>query len=90
MTRIEKKIWPANFEAVLSGKKTYEPRLQDFEINVGDTLVLKEWNPKTGEYTGRVVEKKVTEVLKLSPKELYKYWTHEEIETHGIQIISFE
>ena len=90
MTRIEKKIWPANFEAVLSGKKTYEPRLQDFEINVGDTLVLKEWNPKTGEYTGRVVEKKVTEVLKLSPKELYKYWTHEEIENNGLQIISFE
>ena len=90
MARIEKKIWPANFEDVLAGRKTYEPRLADFEINVGDTIVLKEWNPKTGEYTGRVVEKRVSNVLKLSPKELYKYWTHEEIEDHGIQVISFE
>ena len=37
---IHKKIWPEYFEAVLSGKKKYELRLDDFEIKEGDTLVL--------------------------------------------------
>ena len=90
MAKIQKKIWPANFEAVLSGSRKYEPRLGDFKIKPGDLLVLKEWDPKKGEYTGRKIEKKVTEVLKLSPKEIRKYWTQDEMEAHGLQVISFE
>ncbi len=90
MATIRKKIWPENFEKILSGERTYEPRLKDFEANAGDTLLLVEWNPKKGEYTGREVEKRVAEVLELSPKEIRKYWTQDEIESHGIQIIRFE
>lgn len=41
--RIEKKILPEYFELIKSGKKTYDFRLGDFEINEGDILVLKEW-----------------------------------------------
>ncbi len=55
--KIEKKVWPVYFEKILSGEKNYELRLGDFECNTGDILVLKEWNPETKEYTGRVIEK---------------------------------
>ena len=30
---IKKKIWPEYFELVLSGKKKFELRLNDFEVN---------------------------------------------------------
>lgn len=90
MATVEKKIWPANFEKVLSGEKTYEPRLLDFKIKEGDTLFLREWDPKKGKYTGRNLKKKVTQVLKLSPSEIRKYWSQDEIEENGLQIISFE
>ena len=58
MAVIKKKIWPEYFEAVASGKKRYELRLNDFEINGGDIFILEEWNPKTKLYTGRKIEKK--------------------------------
>ncbi len=90
MARIEKKIWPRNFEDVASGKRQYEPRLQDFKVSSGDTLVLREWDPKMGKYTGRKIEKRVREIHTLSPQEIRKYWTQEEIERYGIQIIQFE
>jgi len=64
MATIKKKIWPEYFDAVASGKKKWELRLNDFEINDGDVLVLEEWSPKTKEYTGRFIEKKVTRVSK--------------------------
>ena len=47
---IEKKTWPEYFELIKSSKKKYECRLADFDVRVGDTLVLKEWDPKTKEY----------------------------------------
>ncbi len=90
MAVIRKKIWPENFEKILSGERTYEPRLQDFEVDRGYSLLLVEWDPKKGEYTGREIEKKVAEVLQLSPKEIRKYWTQDDIESNGIQIIRFE
>jgi ribosomal protein S17 len=42
MVRIEKKVWLNYFQAILEGKKTYEFRLNDFECNEGDILVLRE------------------------------------------------
>ena len=88
MQIIKKKIWPEYFEAVVSGKKKYELRLNDFEVNEGDTLLLEEWNPQTQEYTGRAIKKKVTYVKKFKLNELF--WPEEEITKKGIQIISLE
>jgi len=85
---IKKKIWPEYFDAVASGKKKFELRLNDFEVNEGDTLKLEEWDPKTKVYTGRKVLKKVTFVGKFKINELF--WSKEEIEEKGIQIISLE
>ncbi|MCL5407015.1 MAG: DUF3850 domain-containing protein [Patescibacteria group bacterium] len=88
MAKIKKKIWPEYFDAVASGKKKFELRLNDFDVNEGDILLLEEWDPKTKEYTGRKVEKKVTFVGKFKIDQLF--WPKEEIEEKGIQIISLE
>lgn len=88
MATIEKKIWPEYYEAVASGKKKFELRLNDFEINDGDTLVLREWDPVTKDYTGRQTEKKVTFVGKFKIDQLF--WPEEEIKEKGIQVISLE
>ena len=88
MVIIKKKIWPEYFDAVVSGKKKYELRLNDFDIEEGDILVLEEWDPKIKEYTGRKVEKKVTYVGRFRINELF--WPKEEIEKRGIQIISLD
>lgn len=85
--RIEKKTWPEMFEAVCSGKKTFELRLADWQCQEGDILVLKEWDPKRKKYTGRVLEKKVTFVLKTKD---IKFFSKEEIEKYGFQVIGFK
>ncbi len=88
MAIIKKKVWLEYFEAVVSGKKKFELRLNDFVVNEGDTLVLEEWNPETKEYTGRKIEKKVTYVGRWKIDELF--WPPEEILEKGIQVISLE
>ena len=88
MVIIKKKIWPEYFEAIVSGKKKYELRLNDFVINEGDTLVMEEWDQKTQKYTGREVEKRVTYVGKFKINNMF--WPKEQIEENGIQVISLE
>lgn len=61
MSTIEKKIWPEFFEKVLSGEKTYELRLADWDCAPGDTLLLKEWEPDQA-------VKKVDRVPRLVPR----------------------
>jgi len=85
--KIEKKVWPAYFEKILTGEKTFELRLADFSCKPGDILVLKEWNPETKEYSGRVIEKTATYVCKTKD---VKFWSKEEIEKYGFQIIAFK
>lgn len=85
--KIEKKTWPEYFQLVLDGKKNFDLRVADFEYNEGDILVLREWDPETKEYTGRELEKVITYVLKTKEVE---FWSKEEIEKHGLQIISLK
>ncbi len=85
MKKIEKKIWPEYFKKILGGEKNFELRLADFKIKPGDTLLLREWDPKTKKYTGREIRKKVTFVLKTKN---VKFWSKKEIDKHGLQIIS--
>ncbi|RJR28119.1 DUF3850 domain-containing protein [Candidatus Microgenomates bacterium] len=88
MARIEKKILPQYYDAVASGKKKYELRLADWDCKEGDILVLREWNLDKNKYTGRQIEKKVSYVAKFKINDLF--WPREEIEKHGIQVISLE
>lgn len=56
------KTWTAYFEAVADGRKTFEIRKNDRNYQVGDTLILRDWDPNEGEYTGRRIEVEVTYV----------------------------
>ena len=81
MSRMEKKIWPAFYEKIASGRKKFELRVADFPLSEGDTLVLREWDPETKEYTGRQIEKTVTYLTKFDlnwngQKELYEKHGH--------------
>jgi len=89
--RIIKKVLPEYFQDIVDGKKKYEFRLNDFDIEVGDTLVLEEWtsaDKKTREVTGRVLEKEVTYLRRFKLQDLW--WDKEEIDEKGVQIISFK
>lgn len=87
---IEKKIWPEFFDAVASGKQKHQLRLNDFEVEEGDTLVLREWDPETKAYTGRTLEKKVTHVYRYTHEDLVRFHTETEIFEKGLQVMSLE
>lgn len=88
MKRIEKKVTPEYFEAILKRDKNFEIRLADWKCGTGDILVLKEWDPKLKEYTGRTLEKKVTYVA--YSKEMEKFFLKKDIEKFGFQILGLE
>ena len=87
MAIIRKKTWKNLFEKVLSGEKKFDVRIADFEIEEGDTLVLEEWDEDRKEYMSRKVEADVSFVLKT--KEM-KFWSKEDIEKYGFQVIQFD
>ncbi|HNR53277.1 MAG TPA: DUF3850 domain-containing protein [Candidatus Dojkabacteria bacterium] len=87
MRRIEKKTWPYLFEKVLSGEKQFDLRIAEFECEVGDILVLREWDPEKEEYTGRELEKEITFVVKT--KDL-KFWSKEDINELGFLVMSLK
>jgi len=55
------KIKPEYFEAVQSGIKTFECRLNDKSYKIGDILVLREYS--NDRYTGRYTIRRVSYVL---------------------------
>lgn len=84
---IHKKIWPEFFEKILSGEKKFEIRLDDFHVKSGDILILEEWDPKTKNYTGRKIKKKISYLL--HTKDMY-FWDDQEILDHGFVVMSLE
>ncbi len=88
--KIEKKTWAPFFQQILDGKKTYDLRLNDFDVNEGDTILFKEYDPKTKTYTGREIEKRITHINKWKIEDLIKFWSKEEIEEKGILIMSLK
>jgi Domain of unknown function (DUF3850) len=51
----ELKTWPVPFNMIWEGLKTFEVRLNDRGFLVYDELVLREYDPETSTYSGRVV-----------------------------------
>jgi hypothetical protein len=60
MTTHKVKSWPHLFEAIRSGEKKHELRKHDRDYRVGDTMVLQEFDPAVGSYSGREVEAVIT------------------------------
>ena len=66
------KTWPVYFQALWDGRKTFEIRKNDRDFKPHDILVLKEWNPETGMYSGRSITATVTYICNL-PEPLDAY-----------------
>ena len=58
------KTWPEFYDAVESGIKTFEERLNDRFYEVGDTLTLQKYDPNKQEYTGDELVKRVPYILR--------------------------
>ncbi len=67
MKVVRKKIIPQYFKDVCSGKKNFELRKDEDDIQVGDILVLEEWDLEMGR-TGYCTERKVTYILRNVPE----------------------
>ncbi|MCL1876982.1 DUF3850 domain-containing protein [Candidatus Saccharibacteria bacterium] len=93
---IHKKISKKYFDLIVSGQKTFEFRIADFECEPGDILVLDEYEYENDDETstnrrptGRVLRKKVGFVGKTKD---FSWLDRPDIkadaEKHGFQIIS--
>ena len=58
----ELKTWNQYYQEVFIGHKTFEIRKNDRNFKKWDRLLLREWNPKTKEYTGRELKMTITGV----------------------------
>lgn len=65
MKVVRKKILPEYFAAVKAREKNFELRKDEDDIQVGDLLILQEWN---GHYTAPVVRRYVKYVLRDCPE----------------------
>ncbi|MFH1889407.1 MAG: DUF3850 domain-containing protein [Nanoarchaeota archaeon] len=83
---IEKKIWPDKFDE--DKTLTLDFRLADFDLEIGDTIRFREWDPETENYTGREFRKVVKQrILCESPT---RYWTPQQMEEHGMYLLQWE
>lgn len=64
MPHHELKILPEHYEKVMLRKKTFEVRKNDRDFQVGDTLELREFNSHHGLYTGSILKRRVTYILR--------------------------
>jgi len=89
MAVIKKKCWPEWFKTFISGERTLELRLADFDLREGDTIIMEEYNPETKQYTGRIASfncKKVEHSAQ-DPLQFYKI---DDVRKHGFWIIELE
>lgn len=59
----ELKTWNPYFEHVRLGFKTFELRKNDRDYKMSDEVLLREWDPKTEEYTGRILHRYISYIL---------------------------
>lgn len=62
----EKKILPKYFDAVIRDRKKFEIRKDEDDLQVGDTVVLREWDGKR--YTGREISRSIEYILRDVPE----------------------
>lgn len=57
------KCWPPYFGAISRKEKNFDVRRDDRGYQKGDTVVLREWDPKTVRFTGNDEHRKIKFVL---------------------------
>lgn len=67
----ELKTWPEYYQEVVEGTKTFEVRANDRDFQVGDKLLLREYDSVNNAYTGKYCVVEVTSTL------LRSSWTKE-------------
>jgi len=86
MKTVEKKLWPDYFDADRLAPTDF--KLADFDLQDGDQIRFREWDPATKQYTGREYTRTVKRVTKHeSPT---RYWQQEELDKHGMYIIEWK
>lgn len=96
MREIHKKLSQEYFDEIASGNKTFEYRVNDFDCEPGDILVLEEYEYSQGQGTtagrrptGRVLRKKVGFVGHTKDFDwLRRSDVQADLEKYGAQIIS--
>jgi hypothetical protein len=63
MTVHELKCWPKFFQHIITGTKRFEVRKNDRNFEVADWVELREWDPETHMYTGKVHIKQIRYIL---------------------------
>jgi hypothetical protein len=74
MTEHELKCWPESFDPIFVGLKKFDLRKNDRGFKVGDTILLREYEPPKlqvqgekyagpGGYTGRVLRQRISYIL---------------------------
>jgi len=82
---IKLKVYLEIFERILNNEKS-DLRCEIFECEIGDILVLREWDNLIEEYTGRILEKEIIYILNTPQVQFYPQ-TYEE--KHNFQTILF-
>lgn len=62
------KTWPEFFAESEKGNKPFELRKEDRKLEVGDKVLLQEFDPENSEYTGKELERVITYILRDVPK----------------------
>lgn len=71
MTKIHAlKTLPEYYRDVVAGVKTFEIRKNDRGFQVGDALILREFDPETG-YTGDMISRNITYITDFAQQAEY-------------------
>lgn len=62
------KCWPEYFKSLDSGEKTFELRKDDRPFELGDKLILQEYNTATEKYSGKEAVFTISYILRDKPK----------------------
>ena len=89
MAIIHKKCWLEWYDKFCSGERTFELRLADFDLKSEDILIFEEYNPESGEYTGRKAEFKCKKVEHSAQNPL-QFYDVEDVKKNGFWIIEIE
>ena len=67
-------------------QKNVELRLADFRIAKGDVLLLREWDPQRGKYTGRSLRRGVRRVHRVDMTEFHSISKLKKLGIYAIEL----